>query len=325
MLKINYLASGGIITNYKCSSKCKHCVYASSPSWPNDYMTSSIADEVFSILKELACDNVHIGGGEPLLQPERIYPVLESARRHNIGIDYLETNASWYKDESSAKSVLRELMKRGVNSLLISIDPYHNEYIPFYKVKGLIEACSKVNMGVFPWLMDFWNDLDTFDDSKPHSLEEYADLFGEDYLRKLPKRYGLNIRGRALKTYKSILEMEPFDRIIKNSSPCSLLSGIHHFHVDLYGNFIPQSCAGLSIKLSELWQGADPKKYPIFYRLDSVGIRGLVELAVEEYGYSPKAEYAGECDLCHDIRSYLVLDQEVDLPDLQPTDHYRFL
>ena len=78
MLKIDHLISAGIITNYNCSSKCKHCSYASSPEWPRDYMTASTADEIFSILRRLGCTHVHIGGGEPLLRPERIYPVLES-------------------------------------------------------------------------------------------------------------------------------------------------------------------------------------------------------------------------------------------------------
>jgi len=325
MLKINHLVSGGIITNYKCSSKCRHCVYASSPSWPNDYMTASTAEEIFSILKRFGCCCVHIGGGEPLLQPEKIVPVLEVAARNNIDIDYIETNASWFKDEASTKIILNELINHGVYTLLISIDPYHNEYIPFYKIKGLMEACSKVNMGVFPWLMDFWDDLDALDHSKPHSLEEYAKLFGKDYLWNLPNRYGLNPKGRALKTYKSMMKMEPFEIIIKNSSPCNLLSGIHHFHIDLYGNFVPQSCPGLSIKLSELVHGADSSKYPIFYILEMVGIKGLVELAIEEYSYKPKSKYAGKCDLCYDIRSFIVLKQKKELPDLQPVDHYRYI
>ncbi len=325
MLKIDYLISGGLITNYKCSSKCKHCSYASSPSWPNDYMTLSMADEIFSILKELGCHSVHIGGGEPLLQPDRILPVLESAERNNVGIDYIETNASWFKDGESAKSILRRLMQHGVHTLLISIDPYHNEYIPFWKVKGLIKACSKVNMGVFPWLMDFWADLDALDDRKPHSLQEYAKVFGQDYLLELPRRYGINLKGRALKKYRWMMQKEPFEQIIRRSIPCRLLSGVHHFHVDLYGNFVPQSCPGLSVNLRELSQGAKPDKYPVFHSLESEGIGGLVELAIERYGYKPKDEYAGKCDLCYDIRRYLVLELSLKLPDLQPSGHYKLV
>ena len=325
MLKLNHLISAGIITNYNCSSKCKHCSYASSPEWPRDYMTASTADEIFSILRKLGCTHVHIGGGEPLLRPERIYPVLESARRNRIAIDYIETNASWFKDEASAIEVLKEIMDRGVHQLLISIDPYHNEYIPFYKIKGLMMACSKANMGVFPWLMEFWDDLDSFDHSRPHSLEEYGRLFGQSYLRRLPGRYGIGYKGRALKTYRDTFKRESFDSIMKKSRGCSLLSGIYHSHIDLYGNFVPQSCPGLSIKLRDLFEGADPKSYPIFHRLNTEGIRALVELATEEYGFKPKSEYAGQCDLCYDVRNYLVLEKGLDLPDLQPAGHYRYV
>ncbi len=325
MLKLNHLISAGIITNYNCSSKCKHCSYASSPEWPRDYMTASTADEIFSILRRLGCTHVHIGGGEPLLRPERIYPVLESARRNRISIDYIETNASWFKDEASAIEVLKEIMDRGVHQLLISIDPYHNEYIPFYKIKGLMMACSKANMGVFPWLMEFWDDLDSFDHSRPHSLEEYGRLFGQSYLRRLPGRYGIGYKGRALKTYRDTFKRESFDSIMKKSRGCSLLSGIYHSHIDLYGNFVPQSCPGLSIKLRDLFEGADPESYPIFHRLNTKGIRGLVELAMEEYGFKPKSEYAGQCDLCYDVRNYLVLEKGLDLPDLQPAGHYRYV
>lgn len=325
MLRIKNLVSGGIITNYKCSSKCKHCSYSSSPKWPDDYMTPSMADEIFSILKSLGCDSVHIGGGEPLLKPDKLLGVLEAAQRNDIGIEYIETNASWYKDEASAKAVLKEIKGHGVNTLLISIDPYHNEYIPFWKVKALVRTCSETNMNVFPWLMDFWNDIDAMNDHIPHSLDEYAQLFGQDYPVKLLNRYGLNLKGRALKTYLPMMKKQPYKQILEESRPCKLLSGVYHFHVDLYGNFIPQSCPGFTIPLKELVNGADPDKYRIFNSLESSGIRGLVELAKEKFEYIPKDEYAGKCDLCYDIRNHLVLELGLDLPDLKPEGHYKYI
>ena len=223
MLKISYLVSGGIITNYKCSSKCRHCCYSSSPQWPGDYMTSSMAEEIFPVLKKLGCYSIHIGGGEPLLKPDKILDVLGVAQRNNIGIEYIETNSSWYKDETSAKAVLRELKNHGVRTLLISIDPYHNEYIPFWKVKALIRTCSEAKMNVFPWLMEFWNEVDAMDDHSSHSLDEYARLFGQDYPVKLLNRYGLNLKGRAFMTYKPMMKRQAFDKILKESKPCKLL------------------------------------------------------------------------------------------------------
>ena len=324
MIKIDRLVTGGIITNYKCSSKCRHCSYSSSPKWPDDYMTPSMADEIFTILKGLGCYSVHIGGGEPLLKPDKILGILEAAQRSDIDIEYIETNASWHRDEASTLAVLKELKNRGVHTLLISIDPYHNEYIPFWKVKALISACSRAKMNVFPWLMDFWEDIDAMDEYSPHSLDEYARLFGRDYLMSLPERYGLNLKGRAFKTYNPVMKMQPLERILEESQPCRLLSGIYHFHVDLYGNFIPQPCPGFSIPLRELAAGADPDRYRIFSIMHSVGIEGFTELAGKEYGYIPKAEYSGKCHLCYDIRNYLVLELGLDLPDLKPDGHYRY-
>ncbi len=117
--------------NYKCTSMCRHCCYSCSPKWPDDYMTSAVADEVFYILRSLGCYHVHIGGGEPLIKPDKILDVLDAARKNNIEIEYIETNSSWYRDETSTNAILKELKDHGVNTLLISIDPFHNEYIPF--------------------------------------------------------------------------------------------------------------------------------------------------------------------------------------------------
>ncbi len=325
MLKINRLVSGGVITNYKCSSKCKHCSYSCSPSWERDYMDGNTADSIFRLLKKQGCYSVHIGGGEPFLEPEKLLKVLASAAKNGVSVEYVETNASWYIDEDKTMSILYAIKEHGVDTLLISIDPFHNEYIPFWKTKNLIKACHDAQVGVFPWQMEFWPDLETFDERKTHSLKEYEKEFGKTYIDNLPRRYGMNLKGRAFKSFRSQLKMQSFNEIMNSSRPCGLLSGVYHFHVDLYENFIPQSCPGFSIKFEELIKGADQDKYEIIYSLESKGVSGLCDLAVKKYGYVPKDEYAGKCDLCYDIRSFLVLDLELDLPDLQPLGHYLFV
>lgn len=42
-------------------------------------------------------------------------------------------------------------------------------------------------------------------------------------------------------------------------------------------------------------------------------------------GIITKKEYAGKCDLCYDIRNYLVLELGLDLPDLKPEGHYKYI
>lgn len=325
MLRFDRLVSGGIITNYNCSSKCGHCVYASSPKWPRDYMDAETTSRIFSFLRDVGVHCVHIGGGEPLLYPEKLFIVLEEARKKRIQVEYVETNSSWFSDETKGENILKRLQSLGVGTLLISIDPFHNEYIPFNKVKGLMEACRRTGMDVFPWLMDFWKDLEKLDPAKTHSLEEYEQVFGSGYKVRLAERYRLNMRGRALETYKAHLKKLPLDRLLAQSAPCRELNGVHHFHIDLYGKFIPQSCAGLAVDIEDLKNGTSDSKYELINTLAREGVKGLYSLASDKYGFEPESEYGGKCHLCYEIRKYLVRTKGLDTADLKPTGHYAYM
>jgi len=115
---------------------------------------------------------MHIGGGEPLLNPDGVASVLQTAQEVGMGIEYVETNSSWYRDHEQACHFLGHLRNAGLSTLLVSISPLHNEYIPFAKVKGVIKACQQSGISVFPWISEFAADLDIFDERQKHSLEE---------------------------------------------------------------------------------------------------------------------------------------------------------
>lgn len=106
-LKIERLFSGGVITNYYCSSACKHCLYNSSPSWKKEYMTEEMADKVFKTLKNFGVFSVHIGGGEPFLNFEGLKKVVEKANENGVYIEYIETNASWVENEKRQSKSLK--------------------------------------------------------------------------------------------------------------------------------------------------------------------------------------------------------------------------
>jgi MoaA/NifB/PqqE/SkfB family radical SAM enzyme len=88
---INHLQSGGLITNYNCTSKCRHCLYNCSPSRPKDYIDKNTAKKCFKKAKALGADALHIGGGEPMLVPEKLESVLVAAEESGMTIDYVET------------------------------------------------------------------------------------------------------------------------------------------------------------------------------------------------------------------------------------------
>ena len=321
-LSITNLQSGGLITNYYCSSKCRHCLYGCSPSWKKEYITSETARKNFEKVIELGCYTLHIGGGEPFLNTNGLLETTKTAFEQNLNIEYIETNSSWYKDEKSALEILNQLKKNRVNTLLISMSPFHNEHIPFKKVKNVIEACEKTGLSVFPWIHDFYKELNAFDDNVTHTLEEYKEQFGENYVEYIPSRYWIHFGGRAIETYKNIYDLKPIDRMLNDSKVCNELTDTSHFHVDLFGNYIPGLCSGLSIKVSDLGNSLENEKYPILTTLYNNGIKGFLELAKSKYGFNPKTEYLSKCHLCLEIRSFLIKERKVNSIELQPLEFY---
>jgi len=176
-LNISSLRSGGVITNYYCTSSCKHCLYRCSPRWPKEYITSAAAARNFATVRDLGCSSVHIGGGEPFLQPDSIAKTLAAANSANIHVEYVETNSSWFRDQDSACRILENLADLGLKTLLVSISPFHNEFIPFAKVKGVLAACRETGISVFPWTADFIRDLESFAANKRHPLSELRRTF----------------------------------------------------------------------------------------------------------------------------------------------------
>ena len=311
--KVKSLYSGaGIIVTYKCSAKCLHCCYSSSPNRSGEYMSKETADRIFTLLKIMGCYSVHIGGGEPLMNFDKLLEVCKSALNHGVSIDYIETNASWFTDDNSVSEKLQKLKSAGVDCLLISLDPFHNEFVPYIKIKNLIKCCRKNNMDIFIWQSRFERIVGQMDENKTHSLLEYENIYGDDFVKKIAESYGLGYNGRALR----ILE-----RFSKNKKSCeelikeagmscgNAIKSLRHFHVDYEGNLIPPSCNGFRANIFDLCvEGLDSVKYPYFTAIINGGLEALFKKA-EALGFVPKKEgYVSKCALCFALKKHICED-----------------
>jgi hypothetical protein len=326
LLHIRRLTAGGLITNYYCTSRCRHCLYACSPRWEKRYIEAETAERNFRQIRELGCASVHIGGGEPLLNPQGLRTVLAAAREAGVGIEYVETNSSWFTNQDEAVALLTDLKKLGLATLLISISPFHNEHIPFRKVKGVIAACRAAGVQAFPWISEFYREIDSFEDGVTHGLEEYAGKFGADYLNRLPGRYWIHLGGRAVQTFQKVYPPRSLEAVCADSvGGCRELLDTQHFHLDLFGNYIPGLCAGLAIRGEDLGEPLAAGDYPLLTTLFNTGVSGLLDHAASHHGFQPAASYISKCHLCLEIRSYLVLQKQVRTPELQPLGFYENL
>jgi organic radical activating enzyme len=322
--KIGRLDSGGIITNYYCTSACGHCLYYCSPRWKKEYVDRETLNDILKKITNFGCRSVHIGGGEPFLNLAGLKMVVETVRSLKVNIEYVETNSSWFKEKESAIDILSSLKEKGLSTLLVSMSPFHNEHIPFYKVKGVIAACREANINVFPWISEFYPEIAAFDDRTTHPISEYEEKYGDSYLSMIPSRYWIHFGGRALRTFSKVYGTRSYqDTLTANKGGCRELLDVSHFHFDLYGNYIPGLCSGLAIRCDHLGAALSEKDYPFLTTLFREGIGGFGDLAVSNYGFEPFREYLSKCDLCFEIRKYLVLQGGVSSRELQPKGFYE--
>ena len=319
-MEIKYLQSGGLITNYYCTCSCRHCLYRCGPHWPKHYISATVASIAFETAIRLSCPSLHIGGGEPFLNFSALVDVLKVARSKGIQVEYIETNASWCIDEDRVKERLEKLLSLGVTTLLISISPFHLERVPLARTYTLLRACKNIGMGTFPWSQEFLNDFSRLDPRRCYTLEELEEIFGPGYIKSIPNRYWIHPGGRALELYfqegftlEQLLELFPYG--------CEELTNTSHFHMDLYGNYVPGLCSGLAIAVADLGHQLPQGKYPILNLLSKKGIKGLFEMACSMGFKAKRRSYGSKCLLCLEIRSFLVEKKGV-FHELAPLEYY---
>lgn len=318
--------SGGLITNYYCTSCCRHCLYNCSPDWPKEYISPDTARKNLQTIRSMGCHSIHIGGGEPMLLPEGLMEVLAVAAEIGMQIDYVETNSSWFRDPVSATKTLARLKELGLRTLLISISPFHNEHIPFFKIKGVMAAALELGIGLFPWVEGFMPDLAALDPQQTHNLREFEDHFGQDYLQRVLQRYWIHPGGRAIDLLRHVRPQKTLEQTIMEwRDSCAVeLSDTSHFHIDLFGNFIPGLCSGLAISTQDLGKPLEDETYPLLTKLFTQGIRALYQWARERYDFKASREsYVNKCDLCTDIRTYLVQHLDTRFNELNPLEFYN--
>ena len=299
-IAIESLQYGGIIASYECTATCPHCLYACSPKRRNDYICVEMVRHICFALREKGCDTIHIGGGEPFVNLEGLVALAKVIIDEGIKIKFVETNAFWVNDYSI--EVIEMLQEIGVSALSISIDPFHLEYIPYGNPLLLARLCKEVGMKYGLWKNKYVKILSALDSSITYTYNDLEDIFKNV---DIVAEYGVTYGGRAISFEKSKFPRWEADELA-NSQPCKCLSSGNHFHVDLYGRYIPAyECTGIFIPLNEIVVGLPSNKYPVFEALYENGIMGLYRYALSKCFIPDPTGYSSTCAMCFYIRGWL--------------------
>ena len=312
-------------------------MYACSPRWSGDWISekdltvilSQLADKI--VPAPYGRDSVginyglHFTGGEPFLNFKLLVKAVEIARDYEIPSIFVETNSFWCVDDESAEQKLRELKEAGLNGILISVNPFVVEYVPFERIDRAVKLSRKLfgeNLMIYQEV--FHHQFKRLNLRKTLSFEEYLEKIGINGLRYVE----LIPMGRACYKLRDIFAKYPAKRFLDESCKRSLLRE-WHTHIDNYGNYMTGYCGGLSLgdarRLDELLEyGIDLDERPILKALtESLG--KLYELAVKEFNYVERADgYISKCDLCLDMRRHIA-QQTDEFHELAPREFYRNL
>ena len=131
----------------KCNIECKFCALGCSPKAVGSLSGSRMKDIIAESLQLFDIKNIVFTGGEPLLYKADVSKAISYAKKNGIKTRIV-TNGYWATTPLKAEKLLFELVKEGLSEINISVDDFHQEFIPLGNVKNAVEASLKLNLPI---------------------------------------------------------------------------------------------------------------------------------------------------------------------------------
>lgn len=307
-IRVKHVAS--LLFTYRCSIACAHCLFSCSPRQPDRHVG---LEEGLAFLRQLrATDRViHIAGGEPMLYYEALLALCRAANAEGCAPHFIETNASWCKDDEIARRRTAELREAGLCGMLLSADPYHQRFVPPERYERAfrfaVETFGRQNViGAEPnlaWLVDL-----RAIGHNPERLAEYARTHPPRLVGRAGEVLGRHFASRPLSDLANDALWHP----ATPEESCRAEFDPHEMweiHIDPYGNI--QTCCGIIVgnahqtPLPEAMAQGFHTMNPLVRMVYERGPFAYLELA-QTKGYQPPAEgFAQKCHLCWEVRKFL--------------------
>jgi len=327
--------------SYKCTAACRHCMYACSHKWKADWISEENLEKILNQLagkiqpgpyghQDISLNHgLHFTGGEPFMNFDLLYKAVEIAYGFEIPSLFVETNCFWCTDDHTTRKKLWILREKGLRGIMISVNPFYLEYVPFERTERAVRISTEVfgyNTAVYQG--EYFRRFKTLGIKDKVPFDKYLQLEKRtDFARNTE----FFIMGRAPYSLKNELDhlYPKYHAKSLANMPCSppFLRDWHN-HFDNYGNYIPGYCGGITLgdcrELDDLLEnGIDLEKYPVLKYLVNDDLPGLLKFSAD-YGYHENEDgYYSKCHLCVDIRKYLI-DKD-NFKELKPNAFYSNL
>ena len=307
-MPVKFWSRAGLMLTAWCNARCASCYLCCGPQ-VQERMPVDDALRWWGQLIDASPHGcrVHITGGEPFEDFDRLLEVCTRARQAGLGpLEKIETNAFWATDRGRARDWLGLLNAAGLGKLSISADPYHQQFVPIARARLAAEAAEevlgpdRVQVRWADWLAEGSDTHDWDEEKRRIVFHAYAGA-GRD-----------RIHGRAAEGLAAAAGLKPLAAMVDN--PCSeALLRCRHVHVEPQGHLTAGTCGGIVLgqlspgrTTADLWRllDGDHADRSIVGRLAAGGPCNLLDEA-RDLGMVPCEAYASKCQLCWQIRRCL--------------------
>jgi len=139
---------------YLCNSKCRHCQLGEEEERARfqSRIDKDLAVEIVRKLgREHGPESVMTFGGEPMLYPETVYAIHKEAVKVGIPIREIITNGFWSRKTEEIRETANNLARFGVNHVSISVDAFHQEFVPLDIVKKAAKSLLEAGITYISW------------------------------------------------------------------------------------------------------------------------------------------------------------------------------
>jgi len=290
----------GIIWTYQCSAACRHCLFACGPGRPHVVMSTADCLACLRAFHELR-RVIHLAGGECFLFYDEMLAMCREAQRQGVAPHFVETNSSWCTSDAVVDRRFRELRDAGILGVLLSCDPYHQEFVPAERVQRsylrAVELFGEQNVMGGAVSASCGAELEAI-------ARDEAAL--RDHVRSHPPGW---IVGNAAKHLAQYLDRRPLEAFEQERCADQFdIDRTWEFHFDPYGNLMTNCGIALGnarrMPPSELLTQESIAANPLVRIVCDEGPVGLMRLAAAR-GLTPRIGYVQKCEVCYHARAFL--------------------
>ena len=297
------------IVTYQCSGKCKHCSFGDKLNHFDGFRHIKIHEAVETI-KQVAeifpVSSIMTFGGEPLLYPDVVCAIHEAASSVEIRTKQLITNGYFTKDDELCRKTATALRDSGINNLLLSVDIFHQETIPFQSVYQFAKHTKESGIPKIrlhpAWVVD----------------REHNNPYNEETKKVITKFNDLHIQvsngnnifmaGNAVKNLAEYYDKPhmdlsetcgtvPYTTLLNNITSLSIVpNGDVMVCGFVIGNIYKQS-------IEDIIYHYNPYKDEWMSAILHGGARELLELSKRKGFFVDASSCYSACDLCHRINN----------------------